>query len=196
VAGFDSTGDSGRVKRDGSTVGSIKAHLGYWLRFVLNQVSHAFSRKFAAGDATVAERVIFREVFENDGMLADKLGMIRGAISKLADRLVAKELAAQTLDQHDRRYQALALADRKNCDPKLFGFYPKEQRSVPSFDVDRGAHTKRKFKYGKEPSPRGLECECTQEERSTSITKQLVFQYPFCRKTSCNRVLERFLLVE
>jgi hypothetical protein len=31
------------------------------------------------------------------------------------------------------------------------------------------------------------------EERSTSITKQLVFHYPFCRKTSCNRVLERFL---
>ena len=60
----------------------------------------------------------------------------------------------------------------------------------------RGAHTKRKFKYGKELSPRGLECECTQKERSTSITKQLVFQYPFCRKTSCNRVLERFLLVD
>jgi multidrug efflux pump subunit AcrB len=60
----------------------------------------------------------------------------------------------------------------------------------------RGAHTKRKFKYGKERSPRGLECECTQKERSTSITKQLVFQYPFCRETSCNRVLERFLLVE
>jgi hypothetical protein len=54
----------------------------------------------------------------------------------------------------------------------------------------------RKFKYGKERSPRGLECECTQKERSTSITKQLDFQYPFCRETSCNRVLERFLLVE
>ena len=52
----------------------------------------------------------------------------------------------------------------------------------------------RKFKYGKERSPRGLECECTQKERSTSITKQLVFQYPFCRETSCNRVLERFIL--
>jgi hypothetical protein len=38
-------------------------------------------------------------------------------------------------------------------------------------------------------------CECPQEERSTSITKQLVFQYPFCRKTSCNRVLERFLTI-
>ena len=42
----------------------------------------------------------------------------------------------------------------------------------------RGAHTKRKFKYGKELSPRELECECTQEERSTSITKQLVFHLP------------------
>jgi hypothetical protein len=29
---------------------------------------------------------------------------------------------------------------------------------------------KRKLKYGKELSPRGLECECTQEEHSTSIT--------------------------
>jgi hypothetical protein len=29
-------------------------------------------------------------------------------------------------------------------------------------------------------------------QRSTSITKRLVFQYPFCRKTSCNRILERF----
>jgi len=46
----------------------------------------------------------------------------------------------------------------------------------------RGAHTKRKFKYGRELSPRGLECECTQKERSTSITKQLVFQYPFAVK--------------
>jgi hypothetical protein len=59
-----------------------------------------------------------------------------------------------------------------------------------------GAQTKRKFKYGQEPSPRGLECECTQKERSTSITKQLVFQDPFCRKTSCNRILERFLLIK
>ena len=38
--------------------------------------------------------------------------------------------------------------------------------------------TKRKFKHGKELSPRGLECECTQEVRSTSITKQLVTLVP------------------
>jgi len=76
------------------------------------------------------------------------------------------------------------------------GTPPKKRHIHPHLFSIRGAHTKRKFKYGKERSPRGLECECTQKERSTSITKQLVFQYPFCRETSCNRVLERFLLVE
>jgi len=46
----------------------------------------------------------------------------------------------------------------------------------------RGAHTKRKFKYAKELFPRGLEGECTQKERSTSITKQLVFHTGFAVK--------------
>jgi hypothetical protein len=38
----------------------------------------------------------------------------------------------------------------------------------------RGEDTKRNLKHVKELSPRGLECECTQKERSTSITKPLV----------------------
>jgi len=80
----------------------------------------------------------------------------------------------------------------------LLYFWPFEYSvsSSGDFEGTRGAHTKRKFKYGKELSPRGLECECTQQERSTSITSSWSFQYPFCRKTSCNRVLERFPLVE
>jgi hypothetical protein len=62
----------------------------------------------------------------------------------------------------------------------LLYFWPFEYSvsSSGDFEGTRGAHTKRKFKYGKELSPRGLECECTQEERSTSITKELVFPEP------------------
>lgn len=94
-------------------VSPLEAHLGYWLRFVSNQVSHAFSLKLAARDVTLAEWVMLRELFGQDTVvpsaLADKLGMTRGAISKLADRLVAKELVAQTKNQDDRRFQALAL---------------------------------------------------------------------------------------
>ena len=97
-------------------VSPLDAHLGYWLRFVSNHVSHAFRRKVEAEGVTVAEWVVLRELFDHDAAapseLAARLGMTRGAISKLADRLEAKGLAARTADPHDRRWQSLALSER------------------------------------------------------------------------------------
>jgi DNA-binding MarR family transcriptional regulator len=94
-------------------VSGLEDHLGYWLRYVSNQVSHAFSLKLAARDVTVAEWVMLRELYERDTMvpsvLADRLGMTRGAISKLADRLLVKALLARVQGRQDRRYQELAL---------------------------------------------------------------------------------------
>ncbi len=91
----------------------LEAHLGYWLRFVSNQVSDAFSRKVAACGVTVAEWVVLRELYDGDSfapsVLAEKIGMTRGGISKLADRLIAKALVTRTTSAEDRRYQALAL---------------------------------------------------------------------------------------
>jgi MarR family transcriptional regulator, lower aerobic nicotinate degradation pathway regulator len=101
------------MPRHPAPVSPLEAHLGYWLRFVSNHVSHAFSRALATRDVTAAEWVVLRELYDHDTMvpsdLAAKLGMTRGAISKLADRLTAKSLVAQTASQTDRRYQALAL---------------------------------------------------------------------------------------
>lgn len=94
-------------------VSALEDHLGYWLRFVSNQVSHAFARKVAALDVTVAEWVILRELYDADTLvpsaLAEKIGMTRGAISKLADRLAAKSLVIRKASDDDRRYQTLAL---------------------------------------------------------------------------------------
>ncbi len=94
-------------------VSGLEDHLGYWLRYVSNQVSHGFSRKLAARDVTVAEWVMLRELYEKDIMapsaLADRLGMTRGAISKLADRLVTKTLLTRAPGKPDRRTQGLAL---------------------------------------------------------------------------------------
>jgi DNA-binding MarR family transcriptional regulator len=91
----------------------LEAHLGYWLRFVSNHVSHAFSLKLAARDVTVAEWVVLRALFEHDAAvpsdLAEKLGMTRGAISKLVDRLAAKSLVTRASNGQDRRFQSLAL---------------------------------------------------------------------------------------
>lgn len=94
-------------------VSDLEDHLGYWLRYVSNQVSQAFARKVLARGVTVAEWVMLRVLFEHEALapsvLAERLGMTRGAISKLADRLVAKALVTRTADERDRRYQELAI---------------------------------------------------------------------------------------
>lgn len=88
-------------------------HLGYWLRLVSNHVSQAFARKLEARGVTVAEWVILRELHDVDELapsrLAKKLDLTRGAITKLADRLIAKSLLTRTADPQDARAQTLAL---------------------------------------------------------------------------------------
>jgi len=127
-------------------VSGLEDHLGYWIRYVSNQVSHAFSVKLATRDVTVAEWVTLRELYEHHTMipsaLADRLGMTRGAISKLIDRLLAKSLVTRVPSMQDRRYQDLALtpagrhlvpelsalADRN--DAEFFGHLSSEDRAI------------------------------------------------------------------
>jgi DNA-binding MarR family transcriptional regulator len=93
-------------------VSPLESHLGYWIRYVSNHVSHAFGLKLAARGVTVAEWVVLRELYDSESApstLADRLGMTRGAISKLADRLIAKKLIARRANADDRRFQSLAL---------------------------------------------------------------------------------------
>jgi DNA-binding MarR family transcriptional regulator len=100
----------------------LTVHLGYWLRYVSNHVSQAFARKVEAHGATVAEWVLMRQLLEEDALapsrLADRMGMTRGAITKLADRLIAKSLLVRKADPGDGRAQTLALT-------------PKGRRLVP-----------------------------------------------------------------
>jgi DNA-binding MarR family transcriptional regulator len=96
-------------------VSPLESHLGFWLRAVSNQVSNAFARKVEARGVTVAEWVVMRQLFDAETMpsaLAERLGMTRGAISKLADRLEAKTLIARTAESADRRAHWLALTAR------------------------------------------------------------------------------------
>jgi DNA-binding MarR family transcriptional regulator len=107
--------NEGRPTMAGGAVSPLEAHLGYWLRFVSNQVSHAFALKLLAEDVTVAEWVFLRELFDRDTApsdLAERLGMTRGAISKLATRLEAKALIARASAGPDRRFQMLALTEQ------------------------------------------------------------------------------------
>jgi DNA-binding MarR family transcriptional regulator len=94
-------------------VSKLEKHVGYWLRFVSNHVSHAFMQKVEAKGVTVAEWAVMREMLEagpaNPSQLAERLGMTRGAISKLVERLCGKALVERTASDGDRRYQSVAL---------------------------------------------------------------------------------------
>jgi len=102
----------------------LETHLGYWLRYVSNHVSHAFARKLEARGVTVAEWALLRALFDHDALapseIAGNMGMTRGAISKLTDRLEAKALILRTQSRDDKRWQTLALtASGRALVPKL-----------------------------------------------------------------------------
>lgn len=91
----------------------LEDHAGYWLRYVSNHVSQAFARKVEAQGVTVAEWVLMRQMHStgvaNPSQLADSVGMTRGAISKLIERLCRKELVSRASVEGDRRYQTVEL---------------------------------------------------------------------------------------
>jgi DNA-binding MarR family transcriptional regulator len=101
------------TKASAQTVSDLKRHVGFWLRFVSNHVSHAYARKLLTSGVTVAEWVVMREMFDDvetsPGVLAERIGMTRGGVSKLVDRLVSKKLIARRERSDDRRFQSIAL---------------------------------------------------------------------------------------
>jgi DNA-binding MarR family transcriptional regulator len=94
-------------------VSDLKKHVGFWLRFVSNHVSHAFARSLLDSGVTMAEWVVMREIFDDEetspGVLAERIGMTRGGVSKLVDRLVNKKLITRRERSDDRRFQSIAL---------------------------------------------------------------------------------------
>lgn len=95
------------------SISNLTDHTGYWMRMVSNAVSQDFARRIAGEGVTVAEWTFMRMLFDEDGTaptaLADRMGMTRGAISKLTDRLVAKGLVQRVENDAGGRRQILSL---------------------------------------------------------------------------------------
>jgi DNA-binding MarR family transcriptional regulator len=102
-----------RARIPPADVTNLRSHIGFWLRFVSNHVSHAFARKLEGSGVTVAEWVILREMFDSPSTspsaLATSTGLTRGAVSKLIDRLVLKSLVSRAEASGDRRFQDIKL---------------------------------------------------------------------------------------
>lgn len=129
-----------------SKVSQLEDHLGYWLRFVSNHVSRRFRQLLEAEGISVTEWVALRALFEQaetgHAELIQRLGMTKGAASKIVSRLEERGLAQRRTARNAPRGQVLgltrkgkalvprlsALADRN--DAHFFGHLPAEQRKA------------------------------------------------------------------
>lgn len=96
-----------------SPISGLEDHLGFWLRFVSNQVSGRFERQLAERAVSLSEWVVLRVLYERPetthAALIDALGMTKGAASKIVARLVDKGYVLKGLAQDRLREQVLSL---------------------------------------------------------------------------------------
>lgn len=114
------------IRSNAPSVSELEAHLGYWLRFVSNHVSHSFQKKAEANGVTVSEWVVLREMFRlgctSPTVLAQVAGMSKGAVSKLIDRLESKGMVSKSILLADRRQHSIELtAEGEALVPVLAG---------------------------------------------------------------------------
>ena len=93
---------------------ALTDHLGYWLRKVSNAVSGRFAGALGARGFTVPEWVMLRELLEAErspAQLATRMGMTKGGITKLADRLAGRGLIVRRSSATDGRSVTLSLTE-------------------------------------------------------------------------------------
>jgi DNA-binding MarR family transcriptional regulator len=91
----------------------LERHLGYWLRRVSNHVSGEFKRALQMQHTSVAEWVVLCHVQERSGItpseLAEALALTRGAVSKVIDKLEAKDWITGSTKAEDNRVRLFSL---------------------------------------------------------------------------------------
>ena len=91
----------------------IESHLGYWLRRVSNHVSGAFAQALEAKHASVAEWVVICHIGAQPGItpgeIAEAVDLTRGAVSKVVDKLEAKNWIVRSTKPQDSRIHLLSL---------------------------------------------------------------------------------------
>ncbi len=91
-------------------------HTGYWLRRLSNLVHHTFELALANYGVTVAQWNALVAIYNGDATtpfdLARFIDIDSGAVTRLVDRLVEKQLLIRIPDSEDRRSIRLELTDK------------------------------------------------------------------------------------
>lgn len=102
---------------------NLEDHLGYWLRCLSNFVSRNFEAKLSEHSISVAQWVVLRTLFGNDGVTlnqaAQLVGVDKSSLSRMVERLVQRDLIHRT-EGNDRRSIELTLTSTgKKLVPEL-----------------------------------------------------------------------------
>ena len=132
------------MKPRATPVSPLDAHLGFWMRYVSNQVSAEFERAVETRGVSVSEWVALRTLYDQaettHAALMAALGMTKGAVSKVVSRLQDKGLVTRAAHAADARAQVLALTpggralvpalagDADANDDRFFGHLGARQR--------------------------------------------------------------------
>ena len=107
------TGKSAAKSLAHPAVSNLESHLGFWLRYVSNHVSGAFQEAVESQGVSVSEWVALRQLYGagdlSQGELMASLGMTKGAVSKIVQRLETGGLLTRTVAAEDSRSWRLAL---------------------------------------------------------------------------------------
>jgi DNA-binding MarR family transcriptional regulator len=95
-------------------ISAIESHLAYWLNYVAYRITHDLRHRALEFGVTAAESVLLRKLHEHENgampsLLARRLGLSRGHISRLAMRLEIKGLINREKSVSDRRALILTL---------------------------------------------------------------------------------------
>jgi len=90
------------------SVSPVESHLAYWSHYVGYRLFHELRRRTRKFGVTAAESVLLRKLLEHEqgampSLLALRLGLSRGYLSRLAMRLEIKGLLNRTKTLSDRR---------------------------------------------------------------------------------------------
>src|SRR5579875_2578707 len=101
-------------QKSNPAISGLESHLGYWLRRVSNAVSGRFAHALREQQQTsTAEWVLLRQLYDRGeatpGDMAEALGMTRGAVSKIVDKLEGKDWVLSKPAPTDGRVQLLSL---------------------------------------------------------------------------------------
>lgn len=130
----------------------FERHIGYWMRRVSAHVQGASARALQTRHTSIAEWVVLCLVLEQPGItpgeLAESLTMTRGAVSKIIDKLEAKNWVARSAKPGDGRVSLISLTQRgAQIIPRLAEILDQHERKIfDSLAVDEKAALRRLLK--------------------------------------------------